>query len=195
MTTTHLLQFLSALLVPFTLVAQNASGGPETRPSPGVNSADDINAEVKSRLDGEFKNEKFDTGSDPKTIRASLRFSAPEEIRTKVITTIGQEFKKLDDVSISISDVDYEVSIVASVISGGKNQPLYIISLVVAKSPAAVKANPKQFSAIMGHTVETGEQLEDLCKRVATETNAHVFEQERNARKLSREMVPTPSPR
>jgi hypothetical protein len=195
MTVTNLLQFLSALLLSFTLMAQNARGGPEIRPSPRVNAADDITTEVKNKLDREFKNKKFDAGSDPKqTIRTSLSFSVPEEIRTKVITTVGQEFKKLDDVYVGFGDVDYEVSIVVSVVSGKSNEPLYIISLVVTKSPAAVKANPKQFSALMGHTVETGVQLQDLCKRVATETNAHAFEEERKARKMSREMSPTPSP-
>lgn len=96
---------------------------------------------------------------------------------------------------LGFDGADYEVSFVVSIAPGGANAPLYIISLVVAKSPAAVRANPRQFSALMGHILETGEQLEDLCKRVATETNAHVFEQERKARKMSLEMKPTPSPR
>jgi len=192
MTATYFRPCFSTLWLSCVLMAQIASGGPEIQPSPRVNADRDIETEVKSKLDGEFKNKKFDAGSDPKTIRVALRFSAPEAILMGVMARVRQEFKKLDDVSIGFSDVDYEVSVVASVESGEGKTPLYIVSLVVAKSPAAVKANPEQVSALMGHILEKGEQLEDLCKRVTTETNAHVFEQERKARKLSREARPTP---
>ena len=151
--------------------------------------------------------------NDAKEIRVSLLIAASDNIKTEVLRSISRELKKFDDVVIGFADVDYQISVVALILSpcgvesaesesnpqGSLDSksagPLYAISLVVAKSPAGVKANRKQFSAIMGHTLETGEQLEDLCKRVATETNTHVFEQERKARKLSREMVPTPPPR
>lgn len=195
MNPSHFIQFLTVLLFSFFAIAQDASGGPDVRPSPGLNAQSDIEGEVKSKLEGEFNDKKFDSGGDPRIIRVSLRVSAPEELQTKILTTVGQEFKKFDDVSIGLFDFDYEVSMVASVISGGSDKPVYLMSLVVAKSPAAVKADPKQFSALMGQTLETGEQLEDLCKRVATETNAHVFEQERKARKMSSEVKATPSPR
>jgi hypothetical protein len=171
------------------------SPGPEPPPSSRANVDDNVETEVKSKLERAFKDKKFDAGSNLQTIRTSLRFSAPEDIRSKVVTTVTQEFKKIDDVSVVFDDFDYEVSVVASVASGGSSKPLYVISLVVAKSPAAVRANPKQYSALMGHTLETDEHLEYLCERVATETNAHVFEQERKARKMSPGVKPPPSPR
>jgi hypothetical protein len=145
-----------------------------------------------------------------KDIRVSLLIDASENIKAEVLHSVSRELAKFDDVVIGFADVDYQISVVALILApcgtesatGNSNQqgpldsamtgPLYAISLVVAKSPPGVRSNPAQFSAILGHTIQTDQHLEALCKYVATETNAHVFEPERKARKTSRETTPTP---
>ena len=92
------------------------------------------------------------------------------------------EFKKFDDVSVEVTDFDFEVSVVVAKAEGGTGQS-YVISLVVAKSPSAIKSSVGLPSALIGHTLEKGDNLEDLLRRIATETNTHVFDEVRAAQR------------
>ena|ERR1700730_2144353 len=150
--------------------------------------------------------------SQAKQIKVALIVDASDNIKPEILRLISGELRKFDDVVIGFDNFDYQISVVALILSpyrvestesesngqgsldSAGDGPLYVFSLVVAKSPAGIRSNPAQYAAILGHTLQTDGHLDVLCKYVATETNSHVFAPERKARGLSWEVTPKPSP-
>jgi len=149
--------------------------------------------------------------SEAKDIRVALLVDTSDSIKTQILGSITRQLTEFGDVVISFEDFDYQLSVVSLILSpcgvepgsesdgqglvdSGGTGPLYAFSLVVAKSPAGIRANPAQYGALLGHNLRSDTDLEALCKWVVTETNAHVFEPERKARNSSPEASPRKSP-
>lgn len=150
--------------------------------------------------------------SEAKEIRVLLFVDASDNIKPQILGSLTRQLEEFGDVVISPEDFDYQVTIVALILSpcgvesgresdgqglldSGGSGPLYAFSFVVARSPAGIRSNPAQFGAILGHNLRSDTDLAALCKWVATDTNTHIFEPERKARKSSREAAPKKSPR
>jgi len=189
MTSTRTLPFLLVFLSFLAVTGTGVAGTEKTSPS----GADNNQAEALRKLNRDFLDTPL-AGGAPKTdqkIRVHLQVSAPDDIQSNTVKTIIDEFKKFDDVSVELTDFDYEISVVVSVIMREREGPLYVASLVVAKSPGAVLATISQPSVLIGHNVESGDNVEELCRHVASETNTHVFEEIRSVRR-AKTIAPAP---
>ena len=180
MTSSRILPFFLAFLL-FLAVRGISDAGSD---KPSANGADNDQAEALRQLNQDFLGAPLAGAqrADQK-IRVHLRVSAPDEIQSNAVKTMIDEFKKFDDVSVELTDFDYEISVVVAVITREREGPVYLASLVVAKSPGAVLATISQPSVLIGHNVETGD--------VASETNTHVFYEIRSVRR-ARTTAPAP---
>lgn len=128
--------------------------------------------------------------------RISLDVSAKEQLRVEATSYLSRELRSLGDVIVTDSDPTFIVQIVAIETHAGERANGYAFSVVVLEpiSPGIARMmtanmNPKdkdlwsgylsRRSDVADHFIQTGPELQELCKSIIASIDTDVIEKER----------------